>query len=329
MTRPVSSIAMDGFLGARSCAKLGCRTKSCAVNASKPSPVISDESRTAIEATAEALYGGSLRDFANDRKRFATELRQAGDRAAAAAVATLPRPTLSAWLVNRLWRQARPEFDAMFDAAAQIRGGRLEAVPEQRTALARLRSLASEALRADGHAAAEGTLTRTSTTLQALAAVGSFAPDPPGRLVADRDPPGFESMTGVSLGGPSDAMLNRNTPRNTRAADPERAQGKAAAERVVAERAAADRAAAQRAAAERTLERERARAELTNLERVAEQARRDEQARSEATENLRIALQRAEAALVEARSRAQASTRLAAEARARLDELSRDPKPSR
>jgi hypothetical protein len=278
------------------------------VNASKPSALISDECRAAIESTAEVLYAGSLRDFANDRKRLATELRQAGNRAAATAVAQLPRPTLSAWLVNRLWRQVRPEFDALFGTAARIRGGELGAVPEQRAALARLRELAAELLRADGHAAAEGTLTRTSTTLQALAAAGSFDPDPPGRLVADRDPPGFESMAGVSLGGPSRAPV-----------------GRATTERPAAEQAAEQRAATERA--HRVLERERAVAELAEMERLAEQARQGERARTQEAEDLRVALQRAETALADARSRAEARDRLASEARVRLRELTQNEGP--
>jgi hypothetical protein len=395
------------------------------MNGSKTSPILSDESRAAIERTADALHGGSLRDFANDRKRLATELRQAGNRAAATIVASLPRPTLSAWLVNRLWRQARPEFDALFGAAARIRAGELAAVPEQRAALARLRSLAAEVLRADGHAAADGTLARTSTTLQALAAAGSFDPDPPGRLLADRDPPGFESMAGLSLTGPPSATLapaaskastapelqpvaqessasarqtskrtdiqraereeapsqqaarQPTTERETRqrasaqretaaratgqrdTAQPKTAQRVAsertAAERVAAEPAAAEHAAAQRAAAEhaaaeraaaehaaaeraaaalraaaeraRALERQRVTVELTNLERLAEQARRNEHARSKTAEDLRVALQRAESALADARTQAEAATNTAAAARARLEALTRDPEP--
>jgi hypothetical protein len=195
-------------------------------------------------------------------------------------------------------------------------------------AIARLRGLAAEILRADGHAAAEGTLTRTSTTLQALAAAGSFAPDPPGRLLADRDPPGFESMAGAALGA-SHARLDRNTSRE--AQEPGELGPGVRAHSPALERAAKERSAAERARAlerQRALERERAMAECENLERLAEQARRDERARSKTTEELRAALQRAETALADARSRARTSDRLAADARARLDELTREPKPS-
>jgi hypothetical protein len=45
------------------------------VKGNTPNPGVSEESRAAIESTADALYGGSLRDFANDRKRLVTELR--------------------------------------------------------------------------------------------------------------------------------------------------------------------------------------------------------------------------------------------------------------
>ena len=46
-----------------------------------------------------------------------------------------------------------------------------------------------------GHGASDATLRRVATTLAAIAAAGSFAPDPPGALTADRDPPGFEALT--------------------------------------------------------------------------------------------------------------------------------------
>jgi hypothetical protein len=147
---------------------------------------------------AEALYGAPLRQFVEERKRLAADLRAAGDRAAAAAVAKLARPSMSAWVVNQLWRQANEDMQALFAAGAKLRGGDFGAGAAQRVALAALRKRAAEVLRSDGHAASEGTLLRVQTTLQALSAIGGFAPDAPGRLTEDRDPPGFEVLGGVT-----------------------------------------------------------------------------------------------------------------------------------
>lgn len=147
---------------------------------------------------AEALYGAPLKQFVEERKRLAADLKAAGDRAAAAAVAKLPRPGMSAWVVNQLWREARAEMDALFAAGAKLRGGDFGAGAAQRASLQALRKKAAEVLKRDGHAATEGTLLRVQTTLQALSAIGGFAPDAPGRLVEDRDPPGFEVLGGVT-----------------------------------------------------------------------------------------------------------------------------------
>lgn len=150
------------------------------------------------DEAAEALYAAPLKQFVEERKRLAAELRTAGDKAGAAAVAKLPRPGMSAWVVNQLWRQAQGEMGALFAAGAKLRSGDFGAGAPQRAALQRLRAKAAEILKSDGHAASEGTLHRVQTTLQALSAIGGFEPDAPGRLVEDRDPPGFEVLGGVT-----------------------------------------------------------------------------------------------------------------------------------
>ncbi len=147
-----------------------------------------------IDPTAEELYGVALSRFTAERKRLADALRAEGDRSLAARVAALARPTLPAWVVNQLWRRARRDMEALFAAGQRMRSGEPGAWQEQRAVLARLAVAAGEVLRGDKHGASPATLRRVTTTLQALSAHGSFAPDPAGRLVADRDPPGFEVL---------------------------------------------------------------------------------------------------------------------------------------
>jgi hypothetical protein len=149
-----------------------------------------------IEPAAEELYGVPLSRFTAERKRLADALRAAGDRSLAARVAALPRPSMAAWVVNQLWRESRDDMDELFVTGKAMRAGEPDGWQRQRAVLARLSESASELLRSDGHATSPATLRRVTATLQSLSATGTFAPDPAGRLVADRDPPGFEVLGG-------------------------------------------------------------------------------------------------------------------------------------
>jgi hypothetical protein len=153
------------------------------------------------EAVA-ALYQAPHDAFVAERKRLATELKAAGDKASAARLAKLGRPPISAWAVNQLWWQARADVEALLAAAARLRQGDQSAASARRDSLAALRARAATLLEQGGHAATEATLRRVATTLSALAAAGGFEPDPAGALGADRDPPGFDiaGLAGGLLG---------------------------------------------------------------------------------------------------------------------------------
>jgi hypothetical protein len=140
------------------------------------------------------LYRAPHAAFVTERKRLAGELKAAGDKEGAAKLAKLTRPPVSAWTVNQLWWHDRDAFEAMLATAERLREGDLGAGPAHRDAIAKLRARAAAILAGDGHGASEATLRRVTTTLSAIAAAGGFAPDPPGALTEDRDPPGFETM---------------------------------------------------------------------------------------------------------------------------------------
>jgi DNA repair exonuclease SbcCD ATPase subunit len=171
-----------------------------------------------------------LNEFVAERKRLAGELKASGDKQAAAKLSQLTRPSVSAWAVNQLWWRQRPAFEALLQAAAQVKAGDREASKQHREALAELRQHATALLEEAGNAASEGTLRRIATTLSALAAAGGFAPDSPGTLVADRDPPGFEtfvasapSLVSRSQGSaPAPAIDTAATARAEKAAEAER-----------------------------------------------------------------------------------------------------------
>ncbi|MBZ0233236.1 MAG: hypothetical protein K8M05_12975, partial [Deltaproteobacteria bacterium] len=152
-----------------------------------------------VEAAAEELYGAALSAFTSERKRLADRLKASGSKASAAVVGKLPKPSMSAWVVNQLWRREREDMDSLLAAGSRVREGDGRGLDEQRRALAGLRAKAATVLEGDGHAASPATIQRVATTLQALSALGTWEPDAPGRLVADRDPPGFDVMMGAAI----------------------------------------------------------------------------------------------------------------------------------
>lgn len=149
------------------------------------------------EDAVESLFQVPLEQFVAERKRLAGELKTAGDRAGAARLAKLTRPPISAWVVDQLWWRARRTFDTLFQTAERMRRGDFGANAAHRDAIASLRAQAAQILSAAQHGPNEATLRRVTQTLSALAAAGGWAPDTPGALSDDRDPPGFEAI-GIS-----------------------------------------------------------------------------------------------------------------------------------
>jgi hypothetical protein len=267
------------------------------------------EARDAAADAAEALYGMPLASFTAERNRLAAELKQEGDVEASRAVAKLGKPSVSAWVVNRIYREARGELDALLEAGRRMRAGDVTATRDQRAVLSRLHQLSAVILERDGHAASPAMLRRVATTLQALSAIGTFDPDPPGQLVQDRDPPGFDLLAGVPL---TPAPPEKKAAREKAAKRDKGEKEKRAAAREEEPPDPAARQREQRAAAQRKM-----------LERSAAQASKRADARAQALaelradmeraqakyERLRDAVERAEAQLTEARTAADTAIR--------------------
>jgi hypothetical protein len=198
------------------------------------------------EATA-TLYRAPLSDFVAERKRLADELKAAGDKQGAARLGKLARPPVSAWVVNQLWWREREAFERLLAAAARVKAGDRDASQAHRQALARLRDLAAQMLKDSGNAASETTQRRVVATLSALAANGGFAPDAPGMLSADRDPPGVEALGFGAPAAPPEAA----TPRVARPSHGEHRPRDQEERREEAERRRAEEAERQRRLAER------------------------------------------------------------------------------
>jgi hypothetical protein len=228
-----------------------------------------------FDSAVDELYQVALGEFVAVRKRLAAELKAAGDKVGAAGLAKLARPTVSAWVVDQLHWRHRAEMDAMFESAARLRRGELDATAAHRDALAALRVRAGEVLHEGGHGATEATVRRIMTTVSALAAAGGWAPDRPGALAEDRDPPGFEGVGVIAARGAGVPALASAPARDER---DDRAE---AAAREARERAAREARAAEQK--RRRAERERltfqltaARATVAELERQLAALGRDD-----------------------------------------------------
>jgi hypothetical protein len=229
---------------------------------------------SAFEDAVATLYRAQLTDFVAERKRLAAELKAAGEPARAAELAKLPRPPVSAWAVNRVWWQEREAFERLLSAAAQVKLGDREASRTHREALSELREHAARHLQEAGNAATDATLRRVVVTLSAIAATGSFAPDPPGALTADRDPPGFEAL-GFASASPVATATPDDDAAKRRAAEAERRRAEAEAEqRRLAERERLLGQVSEARAVEATRRRElgRLRSELESAERSLKEA---------------------------------------------------------
>jgi hypothetical protein len=257
-------------------------------------------------AAVDELYGAPFAKFVDERKRLAAELKAAGNKLPAQRLAAIARPPVSVWAINQLWRQARDEMDALFAAAAKVRGGDLEATAIHREVLNDLRARATEILKADGNAAGEPTLRRIAQTLQALAAAGTWEPDAPGRLTTDRDPPGFEALAGLVGAAPKHPVPARAVDKPARAPSVKVAPGEDAAEvRAAAAKAKADAEAAAKARATRRRELE---VQARAAERQVEQATRELESARAAVALAAERVARAETAVAEAQARAGEAT---------------------
>jgi primosomal protein N'' len=141
-----------------------------------------------------------------------------------------------------------------------------------REALREAHRRAAAVLRKSPHAPTDATMRRVMATLSAVAASGSFDPDPPGALTADREPPGFEAIDTVAA--------------TTRVAKPERTPAQSE-----------DRAKKQAEAKARQAERQRlvaalreAQAMVRDTERASALLKKELQAAEKAVEDARDAL---------------------------------------
>ena len=155
-----------------------------------------------FDAEIDRLYQLAPDEFTAARNALAKE---AG--ADAPAIRGLAKPPIAAWAVNQLYWKQRDLYDAMIEAAKELRQTHKAILAGRRGDL-RTAGKAHEAaldaaakgtlslLKDNGHPATDATRQAILTTLRALP-----ADDEPGRLSRTLQPGGFEALAGLSIGG--------------------------------------------------------------------------------------------------------------------------------
>ncbi len=128
-----------------------------------------------LESAARELYALLPGEFTAARNAKAKEATQDGDKALAARLRSLPKPTAAAWLLNMMARHRRDEIDgvielgaAMSQAQQELDPGQMRALGDQRRGL--LSAMASSGRQlADelGHPVSPAVATEVEQTLRA------------------------------------------------------------------------------------------------------------------------------------------------------------------
>jgi len=158
----------------------------------------------------DALFQLALPEFTAARNALASRLQKAGDKDAAATVKSLAKPPVSAWVVNQLYWRSREAFERLLTVGARLRQAQAsqlaghvtnlrELLTTHRETLTELSKQAGAILSQSGHQPSPDVMRRVTMTLEGLAAQGLVEGAPAaGRLTADVDPPGFETISALA-----------------------------------------------------------------------------------------------------------------------------------
>ncbi|MGW4634916.1 hypothetical protein [Nocardia sp. NPDC004415] len=289
-----------------------------------------------IDDAAAELYGLDPGEFVSTRTERAAQARADGDRELAAAITALRKPTVAAWTVNLLARDAPAEIAALLDlgdalraAQRQLSGTELRALGTQRQQVVNAMTKRAAELSAEhGRTATEQTLREVGQTLTAALADPEVADQiRTGVLPATVTYEGFGPAGLVAItGGKGRTESGRSKAGSKAAARPEKPTGEeiAAVRRAEArqelddaeaglESARADRDEAESSAAE-------AKSALAAADDRVAQLRADLEHAEQQRHVAQTAEHRARGELTAARSQFDRMRRWADRARARLDE---------
>lgn len=163
-----------------------------------------------IGVDIDALFQLPLAEFTGARNALAKQLNGEGRMLDAERVKALAKPPAPAWAVNQLYWQDPKAIERLLALGERIRKAQtgqarnadLRALIEEKQQMTiALLTKASAILEDGGHSASPDAMRRVSATLESLAAWGEVAGVPKaGRLTADLDPPGFDTLAAL-MGG--------------------------------------------------------------------------------------------------------------------------------
>lgn len=161
-------------------------------------------------AEIDALFQLSLAEFTGARNVLAKRLAGEGRTLDAERVKAIAKPPAPAWAVNQLYWQDPKAIErllALGERVRKVQTGQLantdlrKLLEEKKQVTKVLLNKASAILEEAGHAASIDAMRRVSATLESLAAWGETEGVPrAGRLTADLDPPGFDTLAAL-MGG--------------------------------------------------------------------------------------------------------------------------------
>jgi hypothetical protein len=166
-------------------------------------PILDDETVN-LDSAADNLYALTPDEFTSARSTCEKQAKSDGDRALAAAIHKLRRPSASAWLANQLSRQHVEELsellelgEAMRAATSQLRGSTLRELSKQRQQIVHaLTALARRSALDAGHRVSDSAARELEQTLHAALADPIAADElSAGRLTRALASDGFGSIS--------------------------------------------------------------------------------------------------------------------------------------
>ncbi|MGW1894410.1 hypothetical protein ACWCP6_29840 [Streptomyces sp. NPDC002004] len=161
-----------------------------------------------LERVTDELYGLPPEEFVDARTRHAAAARAAGEKALAARIGALRRPTLSAWASNLLVRAHPDEAAGLLRLGEALRQAHLhldreqlrELSSRQHTVVGSLARMAGQLTAESGHPIGDGARRELETTLHAVLADPDLAREwAAGRITRPFGPPtGFPAVAASS-----------------------------------------------------------------------------------------------------------------------------------
>ena len=183
-----------------------------------------------LEHELDRLYGLPFDEFVPARNESARRARREGQRAIAARIGELAKPTFPAWVVNQLARRRELDVQRLVKAGEGLAGAQMEALRgggseqflqarrEEQRALESLAAAAREILIEAGRPIASNS-DRVVATLRAAAVTdGGRTRLKQGRLTEELELSGFEALAGVEL--PPRSRRRAPLPAKPKAAPP-------------------------------------------------------------------------------------------------------------